>query len=322
MCVVMFAREFRVMEPFRFNAKIIHPATCVVASATMGGKSHFIRSLLMRRMIDPWPAKIVYIYFYYSKDFEVLRDIPGLTFMQGIPANICDENFLDKTEPSLIVLDDVMNNLDNNVLSLFTRGCHHLNRSCILTLQNIFFQNPVVRTISLNAHYIVVFKCPRDVLQLEALGRQMYPGKSKSFLEAYKYATQRDYGYLFLDLRSLTPENLRIRTTVCGETEDKHQRILVVSDRGMDTYVLVPTSEMASLKPLHQLPPPLPLQPPLSCARKSSFARTKTRRPSEKHRRVPASKASRQSKKTAARKQPRFRRVRSKVRRVFKVRRR
>jgi UDP-N-acetyl-D-mannosaminuronic acid transferase (WecB/TagA/CpsF family) len=53
-------------------------------------------------------------------------------------------------------------------------------------VQNLFHRGKHHRTISLNAHYMVVFKNPRDVLQIMALANQMYPkGQgTKYFLEA------------------------------------------------------------------------------------------------------------------------------------------
>ena len=71
-----------------------------------------------------------------------------------------------------------------------------------------------MRNISLNTHYFVIFKNPRDNLQFSVLARQMYPTKSKFVVEAYENATTIPYGYLFLDLKSDTEEPYRIRTNV------------------------------------------------------------------------------------------------------------
>lgn len=79
-----------------------------------------------------------------------------------------------------------MQYLNQDVVSLFTRGTHHLNRSVILTVQNIFYRDPFMRTIFLNAHYLVVWTHPRDMLQIELLGRQMFPRHSRLFLKAHK----------------------------------------------------------------------------------------------------------------------------------------
>ena len=45
--------------------------------------------------------------------------------------------------------------------------------SVIFLTQNLFHKNKHMRTISLNAHYLVLFKNPRDVEQFTTLARQM-----------------------------------------------------------------------------------------------------------------------------------------------------
>jgi len=71
-----------------------------------------------------------------------------------------------------------------------------------------------MRTLSLNAAYLVLFKNPRDKLQITTLGKQMNPGKTDQFLHKYEAAVKRPYGYLFLDLKPNTPEEYRLRTNV------------------------------------------------------------------------------------------------------------
>ena len=66
----------------------------------------------------------------------------------------------------------------------------------------------------MNAHYIVMFKNPRDALQVATLARQMYPGKSKFLVEAFKDATEKPFGYLLLDLKPDTEEKYRVRTQI------------------------------------------------------------------------------------------------------------
>ena len=45
--------------------------------------------------------------------------------------------------------------------------------------QNLFPPGKLSRTISLNSHYIVVFKNPRDSLGISTLAKQMFPGRTK-----------------------------------------------------------------------------------------------------------------------------------------------
>ena len=68
--------------------------------------------------------------------------------------------------------------------------------------------------MSLNSHYMIIFKNPRDTLQVQTLVRQMYPGKSKFLTDAYKDASEKPYGYLVLDLKPETGEKFRVRTNI------------------------------------------------------------------------------------------------------------
>lgn len=68
--------------------------------------------------------------------------------------------------------------------------------------------------MSLNAHYIVLFKNPRDAMRVATLARQTYPGQSTFLVEAFKNATEKPFGYLLLDLKADTDEQYRIRTNI------------------------------------------------------------------------------------------------------------
>jgi hypothetical protein len=65
---------------------------------------------------------------------------------------------------------------------------HHRNMSVMYIAHNLFHRGKHHRTVSLNAHYMVLFKNPRDVSQIMALAHQMYPQRTKYFLEAYTAA--------------------------------------------------------------------------------------------------------------------------------------
>jgi hypothetical protein len=101
---------------------------------------------------------------------------------------------------------------DTKLTKLFTKGSHHRNVSIIFIVQNIFHKGKEMREISLNAHYLVLFKNPRDRSQVVHLGRQLYPTKVKFFQESYEDATSKPFTYLLLDLKSDTEEALRMRT--------------------------------------------------------------------------------------------------------------
>jgi hypothetical protein len=84
----------------------------------------------------------------------------------------------------------------------------------IYIVQNIFHQGKEMRNISLNAHYIVLFKSPRDKQQTSMLARQVNPGKVQEFMRTYEDATNRPRGYLMLDLKPTTDDQQRLKTNV------------------------------------------------------------------------------------------------------------
>jgi len=120
----------------------------------------------------------------------------------------------DGRRPVLLIIDDLMSETNDTVANLFTKGSHHRNVSVLYLTQNLFHKNRHMRTISLNSHYMVLFKNPRDAGQFSILARQMYPSGYKFAEEAYRDATERPFGYLFVDLKPQQDEQYRLRTNI------------------------------------------------------------------------------------------------------------
>ena len=192
-----------------------HPFTALVAGPTGSGKTRFVFKLIenARVMIEPPPRRVVYCYGEYQ---ELFKKYPDVEFREGLP-NLED---FDGSRPVLLIVDDLMNEANESVANMFTKGSHHRNVSVAFLVQNLFHKNKHVRTISLNSHYMVLFKNPRDASQFASLARQMYPNKSGFAVEAYKDATREPYSYLLVDLRPEQDEELRLRTDIFpGETQ-------------------------------------------------------------------------------------------------------
>jgi len=135
---------------------------------------------------------------------------PDVIFHEGLP----DFSKFDGRRPILLILDDLMAETNLDVANLFTKGSHHRNISVLYLTQNLFHSNKHMRTISLNSHYIILFKSPRDANQFTILARQMYPTSSKFAQEAYRDATERPFGYIFIDLKPQQDERYRLRTNI------------------------------------------------------------------------------------------------------------
>ena len=87
---------------------------------------------------------------------------------------------------------------DPFIANLFCRESHHKNVSVFLLLQNLFHQGKYSRDISLNSHYFIVFKNPRDSQQIRYLGTQL--GIRKKLMSVYEDATLLPFSYLMNDL--------------------------------------------------------------------------------------------------------------------------
>ena len=103
--------------------------------------------------------------------------------------------FLFLWEQNLIVFDDLMIDAskDKRIVNLFTRGSHHRNLSEIYTVQNLFHQGKGSRSISLNGHYLLLFKNPRDKLQNLILAKPMYPGQTYFFFKSVRRGCKKTF---------------------------------------------------------------------------------------------------------------------------------
>ena len=129
-----------------------------------------------------------------------------MRFEEGLP----NASMFDSATRNLIVTDDLMAETDERVTNLFTKKSHHRNTSVMNLVQNLFPKNKESLTVSLNSQYLVLFNNPRDATQMSHLSRQMYPGRVKFVQDA----TSVPYGYLLVDLKQDTLEDMRLRTTI------------------------------------------------------------------------------------------------------------
>ena len=193
-----------------------YPFTCIVAGPTQSGKTEFVKRFIenLKDMVTPLPTRIVWNYGEWQPAYQPLLD--KVDFVQGLPdLPLCSK------EPLLVVIDDQMHGVDQRITSLFTKGSHHRNLSIVYIVQNLFDQQKEYCTISLNSHYLVIFKNPRDGSQIVHLAKQMYPGKTHYLRQAFALATQQPHGYLLIDLKQATPEGMWLRSHIFpGESQE------------------------------------------------------------------------------------------------------
>jgi hypothetical protein len=111
----------------------VHPFTSVIAGLTGSGKLICVRRFVhnIKHMMTPKPDRILW---YYDEYQTLYGTVEGIEFQQGL----LDLDNLDPREKHLIILDDLMDETDQRVASLFTKKSHHRNTSIIYIVQNLF----------------------------------------------------------------------------------------------------------------------------------------------------------------------------------------
>lgn len=184
------------------------------------GKTSFVFQLL-KHANGAFTKPIKAIYYCYSVDQPIYTDmkkaIPHITFNEGLPTKAELEMWhLYEPGEKLLVIDDMMTESakSKDVVDIYCKYAHHYKFFCILICQNAFCPGREFRTISLNTHYFFLFKNSRDELQIQTLGRQIFPGQVKFFMDAYKKATAEKYGYLLVDLSPHSDSKYKLRTNI------------------------------------------------------------------------------------------------------------
>ena len=175
-----------------------------------------------------------HIILYYGEWQSEYRDLgKDIEFREGLPQST---DWLNDPKPKLIINDDLVRELSSGgaIVNFFTKGSHRNKLSVICITQNIFHQGKGQRDISLNAHYIAIFRNLRDRAQIRHLIRQLYPENPRFLEEAYQDATSQAFDYLLWDLKQTSSDNCRFRT--CIFPDDEYQ------------YVYVPRKQMTSSK--------------------------------------------------------------------------
>lgn len=165
-------------------------------------------------MITPPPERILWAYAEWQEGYKDLADIPNLELVEGIPDLAALKQ--DRETRKLVICDDLMQDMakqkNDELTNLFCRGSHHWNVGVVHIVQNLFYNN--LRTARINSHYLVLMKNPSDRLQVMTLGRQLYPGQQKYFLDAFNDACSSPFGYILVDNEPTTDDQIRLRTCI------------------------------------------------------------------------------------------------------------
>src|SRR6218665_2570263 len=205
------------MAVYKMDPTWQYPFSCIVSGPSGCGKTQFTLRFIdhLEHMVRPTIDKVLWCYGIYQDIFDKYSKVH---FHEGLP----DLNVFDGKDKTLLILDDLMYETDERVTRIFTK---FRNVSVLYLTQNLFYKGKHTRTISLNAHYMVLFKNVRDITQVTNFAKHMFPGTSHFMLEALRDSTMVPFGYLLIDLKPDTDERCRLRTNIFpGETHYVYMR--------------------------------------------------------------------------------------------------
>ena len=195
----------------------------VIAGPSSSGKTVFV-SKLIKYKTQLFRHVIPKVKWFYSEQGG--NPPAGVVAIKGMP-----QGWSDFIAPwDMVVIDDLLIETagDKSLTAAFTRLAHHKPCTLVYITQNLFHKSADSRTRSLNMHYLVLMKNPRDATQISQLARQMYPGAgTEALVGVYRSVTNNTpYSYLLIDFHQDTPNELRIRTNIFP-TDVEHPVFLI-----------------------------------------------------------------------------------------------
>lgn len=186
----------------RLFMAVVGPSGC--------GKTELIFRMLLNKTFYPGFQKVFYFFREYQNIFPKMQKLlPNIEFIQFTTLEA-----IAGIENALLIFDDSCEEIfnDKEFVKIATSG-RHRKLGIIYVKHNLSHQSKFSRTIDLNTTHIVLFKSPRDVGQIDYLGKQL---NNFHFLrDCYQKATASgNYGHLLIDLDPKTTDALRFCSNV------------------------------------------------------------------------------------------------------------
>ena len=181
----------------------------VVPSET--GKSQLIYNCLKNGTFQPKFDKIYFFYQHSQPLHDVMqKEIESLEFVRGVNFEFIDSLKNNGTK-YLLIFDDSCEEICNSkaFVDIATAGKHR-GLNTIYIKHNLFHQSKLERDVELQNTHIVLFKSPREVMQVTTLSTQL--GLGSELVDWYRDATSVPFGHLLIDLSPRTDDQLRYCT--------------------------------------------------------------------------------------------------------------
>ena len=138
------------------------------------------------------------------------KEIENREFVQGVNFEFIDSLKNNGTK-YLLIIDDSCEEICNSkaFVDIATAG-RHRGLSTIYIKHNLFHQSKLGRDVELQNTHIVLFKSPRDVMQVTTPSTQLALGSE--LIVWYRDATSVPFDHLLIDLSPRTDDRLRYCT--------------------------------------------------------------------------------------------------------------
>ena len=152
------------------------------------GKLHFIYSWLKVGAFQPKFDKICFFCQRSQPLYDVMqKEIEDFEFVRGLNFEFID-SLKNNGAKYLLIFDDSCENIciSKAFVDIATAG-RHRGLSTIYFKHNLFHQSKLGRDVEVQNSHIVLFKSPRDVMQVTTLSTQLGPGSE--LVDWYRDAT-------------------------------------------------------------------------------------------------------------------------------------
>ena len=176
-------------------------------------KSQRIDNWLKIGIFQPKFVKNYYFCQHSQPLYDVMqKEIEKLEFVRGVNFEFIDSLKNNGTK-YLLIFDDSCEEICNSkaFVDIATAG-RHRGLSTIYIKHNLFHQSKLGRDVELQNTHIVLFKSPRDVMQVTTFSTQL--GLGSELVDWYQDAPSVPFGHLLTDLSPRTDDRLRYCTNI------------------------------------------------------------------------------------------------------------
>ena len=174
------------------------------------GKTDLFFQMLLKSTFYPSCNKIFHFYIHDQPKYRsfVSHNNFDIEFMK-----LSSFEIVNNLRDCMIVFDDTCKKNFNEIdfVKLAPAG-RHKNVHVIYVKHNLFQQSKQSRTIDLKTTHLILFKSPRDIQQIDYLGRRL--NNAKFLRRAYQLATKKNLCHLLIDLDPKTSECLHYSSNI------------------------------------------------------------------------------------------------------------